>query len=339
MSNVIARVTGRLGHLTLDRPEALNALDTAMVRALDAALAAWADDDRVAAVLIEGAGGRGLCAGGDVRALHRQARAGGAGAHDFWAAEYRLNARIAAYPKPYVAFMDGLVMGGGVGVSAHGSVRVVTERTQLAMPEVRIGFVPDVGASHLLARAPGRLGLHLALTGVTVSGADAVLLGLADHYVPAGRLPRLRAALAGGDPAAAVAEVAAPLPAPPLAADADWIAACYAAGSVAAAVQRLRAWGGAAAAAAALISTRSPTALCLTWELLRLGAEGGVVEALDREWAVATALLHSHDFAEGVRAQLIDKDRRPRWSPAALAEVDQAAVAAALAGAAGPRPR
>ncbi|GGK02504.1 3-hydroxyisobutyryl-CoA hydrolase [Pilimelia anulata] len=339
MSDVLARVTGHLGHLTLNRPAALNALTDAMVRDLDAALVAWADDDRVRAVLIDGAGERGLCAGGDVRALYHAARAGdGATARAFWAHEYRLNARIAAYPKPYVAFMDGLVMGGGVGVSAHGTLRIVTERTQLAMPEVRIGFVPDVGVTHLLARA-GHAGTHLALTGTTVTGADAIACGLADHWVPADRLPALRAALADTDPAAAAAAAAAPPPPAPLAAAADWIADCYAADSVPAILDRLRARGGPAAAAAAEIAARSPMSLTLTLELLRRGATGTVVDALDREYAVATALLDGPDFAEGVRAQLIDKDRNPRWDPPTLAAVDPAAVAAALAGTGEPRPR
>ncbi|GGK42877.1 3-hydroxyisobutyryl-CoA hydrolase [Pilimelia terevasa] len=339
MSPVIAETTGRLGHLTLNRPAALNALDEAMVRALDAALHAWAADDRVRAVLIEGAGERGLCAGGDVRALYHDIRAGGTGAWDFWAHEYRLNARIAGYPKPYVAFMDGLVMGGGVGVSAHGGVRVVTERTQLAMPEVRIGFVPDVGVTHLLARAPGQLGTHLALTGSTVTGADAIACGLADHFVPSASLPALRAALTGTDPADAVAEFAVPPPPAPLQAQADWIAACYAAPTVPEILDRLRGHGGAAAAAAAEIDTRSPTSLCLTLELLRGAAGGDLAEALDREFAAATVLARGHDFVEGVRAQLVDKDRSPRWRPATLAEVDLAALRAALAGARHARPR
>src|SRR5689334_19542968 len=191
-----------------------------MIRALTAALDDWEHDDQVRAVLLDGAGTRGLCAGGDVRFLY--ADRGGPASAVLLAEEYRLNARIAHYPKPYVALMDGLVMGGGVGVSAHGSVRVVTERTQIAMPEVGIGNVPDIGATHLLAQAPGELGTHAALTGARLTGADAVACGLADLLVPAHRLPHLVAALgARGDPAS-VAEFALDPGPSPLVADRDW---------------------------------------------------------------------------------------------------------------------
>jgi enoyl-CoA hydratase/carnithine racemase len=186
MTKVLIRREGALGRLTLNRPEALNALSPAMIRALAAALDAWESDDEVAAVLLDGAGTRGLCAGGDVRFLYDDR--GGHASAVLLAEEYRLDARIAHYPKPYVAVMDGLVMGGGVGISAHGSVRVVTERTQLAMPEVGIGNVPDVGSTHMLAHAPGELGTHAALTGAWLTGGDAIARGLADVLVPAERL-------------------------------------------------------------------------------------------------------------------------------------------------------
>lgn len=169
---VLVHTEGRAGFLTLNRPRAINALTHAMVRRIDEALTAWEHDPAVETVVIRGAGERGLCAGGDIRAIHDDARAGGTATPDFWRDEYRLNAKIARYPKPYVAFMDGIVMGGGVGVSGHGSVRIVTERSRIAMPETGIGFVPDVGGTYLLSRAPGELGTHLALTGAQADAAD-----------------------------------------------------------------------------------------------------------------------------------------------------------------------
>lgn len=187
---VLLRIDGRAAHIVLNRPKALNALNHAMVLRIDEALTAWEHDPAVETVVLTGAGERGLCAGGDIRAVHDDARDGdGTASAAFWRDEYRLNARIARYPKPYVAVMDGIVMGGGVGVSAHGSVRIVTERSRVAMPETGIGFVPDVGGTYLLALAPGELGTHLALTGGQIGAADALLCGLADHSMPSAGLP------------------------------------------------------------------------------------------------------------------------------------------------------
>lgn len=194
---VLLHTDGHAGYVTLNRPKALNALSHAMVRRIDEALTGWEHDPAVHTVVIAGAGERGLCAGGDIRSIYEDARTGGTASTDFWRDEYRLNARIARYPKPYVALMDGIVMGGGVGISAHGTVRIVTERSRVAMPETGIGFVPDVGGTYLLALAPGELGTHLALTGAPVGAADAMLCGLADHFVLAGRLAALTADLAG----------------------------------------------------------------------------------------------------------------------------------------------
>ena len=192
---------GRLGVVTLNRPRAVNALTAGMAAAMLEQLTLWAEDDAVAAVLVRGAGDRGLCAGGDIVAIYQDMLDGGDATADFWADEYRLNLLISEYPKPYVAFMDGLVLGGGVGISAHGSVRIVTERTRTGMPETTIGFAPDVGGTLLLSRSPGEAGTHAALTGAHLNGADALFLGLADHFVPSARLPELAAALesrAGG---------------------------------------------------------------------------------------------------------------------------------------------
>ncbi|MDI6099602.1 enoyl-CoA hydratase/isomerase family protein [Actinoplanes sp. NEAU-A12] len=330
---VIVRETGHLGHLILNRPAAINALTAEMVGILRRALAEWAVADRIRTVLITGAGERGLCAGGDLRAMHADAVSGGTGSLGFWADEYRLNATIAAYPKPVVALMDGLVMGGGIGVSAHASLRVVTERSRLAMPETGIGFHPDVGGSWLLAHAPGRIGTHLALTGGTIGAADAITAGLADDYVPAGRLADLTLLLAHGDAAGAVASCAAPPPPGNLATSRDWIDPCYAADSVADVVERLAGHPDPAAQAAAKeIGAKSPTSLAVTLRSVRAAATlPGLLAALDQEYRLSAALLRLPDLAEGIRAQIIDKDRRPRWRPATIADVPAELVDACFA--------
>ncbi|MEC4570705.1 enoyl-CoA hydratase/isomerase family protein [Streptomyces virginiae] len=325
---VLFHVDGRTGVVTLNRPRALNALTHPMVLRIAEALDAWADDPDVGQVLIRGAGERGLCAGGDIRAIHDDAKAGGTASAGFWRDEYRLNARIARYPKPYVALMDGIVMGGGVGVSSHGSVRVVTERSRVAMPETGIGFVPDVGGTWLLGRAPGRLGTHLALTGASVGAADALLCGLADHFVPAERLPELTAALAT-TPAGEVLPRYAATPAPGVLADGrSWIDHCYAAGTVEEIVERLLGRDEPAAKEAAeTLLAKSPTALKVTLAAVRRAAALDTLErALTQEFRVSCNALATPDLVEGIRAQVVDKDRTPRWSPPTLAEVAEADV-------------
>ncbi|MEU8240892.1 enoyl-CoA hydratase/isomerase family protein [Actinoplanes missouriensis] len=311
--SVIVRQQKQLGRLTLNRPAAINALTAEMVTVIARTLDGWVFDDRIRTVVIDGAGERGLCAGGDIRAIHADAVSGGTASLDFWAEEYRLNATIAAYPKPIVACMDGVVMGGGIGISAHASVRVVTERSRLAMPEVGIGFHPDVGGSWLLSRAPGEIGTHLALTGSAVGAGDGIAAGLADHYVPSARLPEL---LGHGD-VTLVAE--AP---PPADLDRGWIDECYAGDDVAVILDRLASHPHPAAQAAAKeIATRSPTSLVLTLRSLREAA--GLPDlraALDAELRLSALMLRLPDLAEGIRAQIIDKDRRPRWQPATVAE-------------------
>ncbi|MDO0929388.1 enoyl-CoA hydratase/isomerase family protein [Streptomyces sp. TG1A-8] len=326
---VLLHIRGRSARITLNRPGALNALDHEMVRRITGALSAWEQDPAVEGVVVTGAGERGLCAGGDIRAIHDDARNGdGAASAAFWRDEYRLNARIARYSKPYVAVMDGIVMGGGVGLSAHGSVRIVTERSQVAMPETGIGFVPDVGGTHLLARAPGELGTHLALTGARIGAGDALFCGLANHYVESAALPRLLDDLADlpvGDVLAR--HVQAP-PRGQLADRREWIDSCYAAGTVEEIVQRLLSHGDPdAKETAGTLLGKSPTALKVTLAAIRRARRLGSLErVLDQEYRVSCAALGTPDLVEGIRAQVIDKDRSPSWSPATLAEVTDSDV-------------
>lgn len=313
---VLARTEGRLGHLTLNRPERINALNMSMVGAVAAALREWATDDDIDVVLIDGAGPRGLCAGGDIRevyeGIHGRAEAPGT----FWGIEYEMNAMIAHYRKPVVSFMDGIVFGGGVGVSAHAGIRVVTERSQVAMPETAIGLSPDVGALYLLARSPGALGVHCALTGARLDGAQAVHAGLADHLLDSADLPELARELRSG--------VVPSLPAMPPTGHPSWIDTCYSADDVETILDRLDAADENGATAAAVTLRRmSPTALKVSLEAVRRAAGMTVDEVLDQDLRVGSHFLSVADFAEGIRAQIIDKDRTPRWSPAALSEVDR----------------
>lgn len=328
---VLLRRDGHLGHIILNRPRAINALTHAMVTRIAAALEAWEHDDGVATVLLTGAGERGLCAGGDIVAIHRDAVNHGTGTERFWFDEYRLNARIADYPKPYVAVMDGLVLGGGVGVSAHGSLRVVTERTKMGMPETGIGFVPDVGGTHLLSRSPGELGTHVALTAASFSGSDAIAMGFADHFVDSSALADLVKALARDDAEKAIVSFARDYFTPAtLAKDRSWIEACYAFDTVEEILSALRVCSVPAAQAAAdSILAKSPTALKVTLESLRRArVTESLEETLEREYRVSLHCFAAPDLAEGIRAQVVAKDRRPHWSPDTLGAVSAADVAA-----------
>ncbi|UUU28762.1 enoyl-CoA hydratase/isomerase family protein [Streptomyces sp. CA-210063] len=321
---VLLHTAGRAAHITLNRPRAINALNHAMVRRIDEALTAWEHDPTVETVVLTGAGERGLCAGGDIRVVHDDARDGdGTVAAAFWRDEYHLNARIARYPKPYVAVMDGIVMGGGAGVSAHGSVRVVTERSRIAMPETGIGFVPDVGGTHLLARAPGELGTLLALTGTRIGAGDALLCGLADHYIPSAELRRFVDDLADLPVREVLDRHVRPAPQGELAGRREWIDSCFAADTAEEILRRLLAHGDPAAKETAeTLLAKSPTAVKVTLAALRRARRLGSLErVLDQEYRVSCAALTTPDLVEGIRAQVIDKDRDPRWSPAALADV------------------
>lgn len=327
---VLTEVDGSVGLITLNRPKAINSLNQRMVDDLAAILTGWASDDAVRAVVLSGAGERGLCAGGDVVSIYHSARKDGAEARRFWRDEYLLNAQIADFAKPYVAVMDGIVMGGGVGVSAHANTRVVTDTSKIAMPEVGIGFIPDVGGVYLLSRAPGGLGLHAALTGAPFSGADAIAMGFADHYVPHADIEAFRRAIVGDGVENALAKYAVEPPPSELAAQRDWIDDCFARDTVEDIVAALAGHGaGPANDAANLIATRSPIALSVTLEAVSRAAELETLkDVLVQDYRVSSASLRSHDLVEGIRAQLIDKDRNPKWSPAQLAAVTAADVEA-----------
>jgi enoyl-CoA hydratase len=330
---ILTNVDGGVGFLTLNRPKAINSLTHSMVSELHKTLIAWEHDDAVQAVVLSGAGERGLCAGGDIVAIYHSARADGVEAREFWYDEYLLNGYIGRYPKPYVAVMDGIVMGGGVGVSAHGTVRVVTDTTKMAMPEVGIGFIPDVGGTYLLARAPGLLGLHAALSGAPFGGADAIAMGFADHYVPHDRLDDFKRAIVDDGIDAALAAHAIEPPASQLLAQRDWIDACYAGETVTDILAALRGHdAGPANDAANLIAARSPISLSVALEAVRRAAKIDTLEdVLRQEYRTAYGSLRSHDLVEGIRAQVIDKDRNPKWSPASLAAVTPADVEAYFA--------
>ncbi|HWF28428.1 MAG TPA: enoyl-CoA hydratase/isomerase family protein [Mycobacterium sp.] len=333
---VLTRVDGGVGLITLNRPKAINSLNQPMVDALSAILTRWECDDAVRTVVLSGAGDRGLCAGGDVVAVYESARKDGVEVRKFWRDEYLLNGQIGRFAKPFVSLMDGIVMGGGVGVSAHGSVRVVTETSKVAMPEVGIGFIPDVGGAFLLSRAPGALGLHAALTGAPFSGADAIAMGFADHYVPHSELDAFTAAVVSGGVESALAAHAVEPPPSDLVAQRDWIDECFAGDTVADIVAALRGHGGPGAGpaedAANLIATRSPIAVSVALEAVRRAAKLDTLEdVLIQDYRVSSASARSHDLVEGIRAQIIDKDRNPKWSPATLAAVGAADIDAYFA--------
>ncbi len=332
-NEILTHVDGGVGFLTLNRPKAINSLNQGMVDAMRAVLSDWERDNSVRAVVLSGAGDRGLCAGGDIRALYDSARGDGSEARRFWHDEYLLNSEIAGFPKPYVSLMDGIAMGGGVGVGAHGSTRVVTETSKVGMPEVGIGFIPDVGGTYLLSRAPGSLGLHAAMTGAPFSGADAIALGFADYYMPHEALDDFTRSIVADGLDAALSTHAVTPPASTLVAQRGWIDECYTGASVAEIISALNDHPAPEAAEAGkLIAGRSPIALSVTLEAVRRAAKLDTLESvLTQEYRVSSVSVRSHDFVEGIRAQLIDKDRNPSWKPATLAEVSVADVEAYFA--------
>lgn len=327
---------GATGTIWLDRPKALNALTHAMVRAMDATLADWAADPAIARVLIRSTSEKAFCAGGDVRAV----RALGPGPHPdqvaFFSDEYRLNARIKHFSKPFIALIDGICMGGGVGISAHGSHRVGTEKFVFAMPEVAIGFFPDVGGGHVLSRMPSRAGLYCGLTGGRLGLADALWAGIVTHAVRTADLPAIAEALTAGAPIEETLAAAAFAPEPgPIEARADAIDRLFAADSVAGCLALLDAEAGNhadfARETAETIRARSPTSLCVTFEDIRRQAALAFDDGIRLDHRIAWRILADHDFFEGVRAVLVDRDNAPRWKPATLEEVDPVEIEAHFA--------
>lgn len=329
--SVIFRRIGTAGHVTLNRPQAHNALTREMCVALYGKLVEWASDQSVRLVVITGAGERAFCAGGDIRALYDDWQRGGRERFRFYWDEYRLNTLIKRFPKPYVALMDGIVMGGGVGVSIHGSHRVVTERTVFAMPETGIGLFPDVGGTYFLPRLPGRLGVFLGLTGHRLKAADCLHAGLAEVKVGAERLPDLVAALAEAADDAEVSAVldrfAEPAGAPPLAALTPEIGESFAEDEVERILAALdRSETEFARGCAAALRQKSPTSLKVTLRQLRAGALLEFEDCMRLEYRLACRFMEGHDFFEGVRAVVIDKDHRPQWRPDTLEGVTEAVV-------------
>jgi enoyl-CoA hydratase len=325
---------GGTGVVTLDRPAKINALTPAMVRDITVVLDEWDQDADLHLILIDGAGPRGFCAGGDIKCVRDSARAHDGEAETFWAEEYRLNAKIAVYKKPVVAFMTGIVMGGGVGLSAHTRHRIVTGSTRLAMPEVGIGLIPDVGATWLFSRAPGETGTYLALTGAHIGAADAIALGFADRFVPDATLETVKAALVHNAPRgdeqvrAIVERFAAPPSELVLAEHRALIDRRFAYDTVEEILEALRSDRSAFALATARdIGAKSPTSLKLTLRALREARKlDNLQGCLRLEYRAICRLIRSHDFSEGIRAAVVDKDRRPNWHPAELGDVSPAGV-------------
>ena len=328
--DLIARREGAAGVIRLNRPKAINAVTLEMFRDIEKALDEFEADPAVGLILLEGAGERGLCAGGDIRALYESSKVKGDLGKILWREEYILNARIAKFAKPYVAFMDGIVMGGGVGLSAHGRHRVVTEKTRLAMPEVGLGFFPDVGGTWLLSRTPGEIGTYFGLTGQTINGSDAIYARFADAVVPSGKLAALRDALINLRAGVSSADVQATI---------DAFATGETSGPVAASQAQIDRWfahdrmqdivaalqrDGSEPAQATLktLGEKSPRGMVVTLKLLRLArGSSSLEECLVREYRTALEVFRSDDFREGVRAAVVDKDRNPRWSPPRIEDV------------------
>ena len=320
---------GALGLITLNRPKALNALTHGMCIGMLKTLAEWAEDAAIRTVAIRGDGTRAFCAGGDIRSMAQSNRDKTPAAANFLRDEYRLNAMIGAYPKPYVALTHGVVMGGGAGVSVHGRYRLGDDDLAFAMPETGIGFVPDIGSSFFLSRCPGETGMYLALTGERIGLGNALSLGLTTHRIVADDHPALIARLAQGEAAAAaIAGFARKTPPASLAEHRTRIDIIFAASSVEAVLERLDRDGGAfAAETARTIRTRSPTSLKLAFRLLREGRTRSRNDCLKMEYRVAARAVMGHDFHEGVRALLLDKDGAPRWNPGQLVAVKDADIA------------
>ena len=340
-STVLAQVRNHIGHLTLNRPGGLNAIDLEMVRSLQQHLDAWAQDSTIKAVVLRGAGEKAFCAGGDIRSLYDSYKSGGSLHTTFFEEEYALDLTLHHYAKPVLALMDGYVLGGGMGLAQGADLRLVTERSRLAMPEVAIGYFPDVGGSYFLTRAPGQLGTYLGVSGVQIRASDALYCGLANWYAESARLPELDQNLDSlqwhQTPLEDLQQLLATfavqtLPDAPLAKLRPLTDQVFALDSVPAIVAGLRAVTAAdsrewALETANLLQTRSPLGMAVTLQMLRYGRELTLEQCfalelhLDRQW------FDRGDLIEGVRALIIDKDKTPHWNPATLDELDPAHVA------------
>ncbi len=332
MADIHIRIEGRAGRITLTRPKALNALSYEMCLAIDAALKDWAQDDAVALVLIDAAGDKAFCAGGDIAQMYSTGKSGDYSyGRQFWSDEYGMNARLAEYSKPIVSFLQGFVMGGGVGAGCHASHRIVGETSQISMPECGIGLVPDVGGSWILSRAPGALGAYLGLTGARMGPGDAIRAGFADLFIPQDHWNSLKAQLvATGDTGALQGS---PAPEAALAAHRESIDAAFGQDSLPAIAQALEQDDSTFATKALQSLLRnSPLSMACTLAMLRnLDAQSSIRDALAQEYRFTWRAMEHADFLEGIRAAIIDKDRAPRWRHAHLADVTQAEASAMLA--------
>lgn len=334
-ADVITRVENGVGRITLNRPKAIHALNRTMCETMIAALLAWRTDATVQSILIDHAGERGFCAGGDIRMIADSGAGDGVDARAFFLAEYRLNALMFGYPKPITAIVDGIVMGGGVGISEPAAVRIATERTTYAMPEAGIGLYPEVGGGWFLPRLPGQTGVWIGLTGARLKAADTVALGIHTHFTPSEGIEALKADLlaAPGDPAAVAARHAKDAGPAPLAPHRAAIDRLFAFDTVEEIFAALEADGSDwASTQLATLKTKSPTSLKVTLRHIRQGAKAASFsDNMAVEYAISGRIGGTHDFQEGVRAVIVDKDNAPRWSPADLADVQTSTLDALFA--------
>lgn len=330
MSEVLVRVENGVGRLTLNRPQALHALTTAMCATMSEALAVWAGDPAIRMVMIDHTEGtRGFCAGGDIRMVAESGRGDGKAGEAFFAVEYKLNTQIKRFPKPYLAVLDGVTMGGGVGISVHGSYRIATEHTLFAMPETGIGLFPDVGGGWFLPRLRGELGTWLALTGARLKGTDVLAAGIATHFVPSASLSEVKQRiLAGDDVDAVLAELSQTAASPSYGDNLAVINQCFAKTTVSDICQALKdsndEW---ATSQADILDTRSPLSMAVSLAQLRKGrAMTSFEEVMRMEYRIACRIIRTNDFSEGVRAVIEDKDNAPRWQPASVADITPAMI-------------
>jgi enoyl-CoA hydratase len=332
---VLFTVEGSAGIITLNRPQALNALTRNMVQLMDRQLVAWAENRAIQAVIITGAGDRAFCSGGDVKSVALDVKAGGEArkhAGEFFREEYTLNNRIFEFPKPYISLINGIVMGGGKGISAHGSHRIITENTLFAMPEAGIGFFPDVGGGYFLPRCPGQTGLYLALTGKRIKASDTLYIGFGTHFVTAAKIDELRSKIAAAphDLEALLEDFSsAPADASEILRERVKIDRCFAHDRIEEILKALEKDASPfAMETLKIMRSLSPSSLKIALRQIRRGASMKFAEVMTMEYRLSRACINRHDFYEGVRAALIDKDRQPKWSPATVEDVRDADIEA-----------